>query len=65
MKEIRLQTDDGHFVADADIPFERGPLPRVVTWGDRTFVFERAGRNKAIYAECFAVALIDDWIVET
>lgn len=63
MRDIELQTRDGHFVATVEIaPFPDRGMPEVVSWGDRVFVREQRSPGRApelpwVYLEaCAAVS---------
>lgn len=58
MVKIRLETDNGSFVADVAIP-PFVTMPKVITWGDR--VFQLHYEPAKIYRECFAVVALQEW----
>lgn len=58
MREIELWTADGHFVAVVDVaPFPDRGMPKIVTWGTRTFRLDeqKTQGERWRYDECFAV----------
>lgn len=62
MQAVKLETEAGELVQEGETPpFEAKPT--VITWGSRTFVFDRTERPEAaaavdVYRERFAVALV-------
>jgi hypothetical protein len=62
MRQVELQTKDGHFVATVEItPFPDPGMPEVLTWGDRTFTFhERRKPAPWVYREAFAVVSLTE-----
>ena len=59
LTKIRLETDDGRYVATAEMPpFQ--DWPEAVTWGQRVFQLQTKGKEgePTVYREVFAVAVL-------
>lgn len=59
MTKIRLETDDGRYVANAEMPpFQE--WPEVVIWGQRVFQLQTKGKEGelTVYREVFAMAVL-------
>ena len=53
---VRLETSDGRFVAEVEVPPFTTP-PDVLIWGNRTFIYESNRPPQPVYRECFAVVV--------
>lgn len=56
MTRIRLTTKDGRFVTTVEIP-PMGPLPEIIVWGERYFIYKTPGIPHT-YREGFAVVAL-------
>jgi hypothetical protein len=57
-KQIRLETEQGEYVATGLVP-HFNVLPQVVLWGSRVFsLHEHEGKLTPVYREAFAVAVV-------